>query len=509
MNPSSARRLSIATLVSAICASSMGFLSPSMINVASPSIQSQLGASGPQLLWIANSETLMLACFILVGGALGDRFGRKRVFALGIITYAVAAFFCALINSVQLLIALRVLQGIGGALMIPGSLALIAANFEAGRRGSAIGIWSAATSATILMAPIIGGSLVNAGLWRGVFIIHIPLALAALIPLLWVPESRNPQQQKLDWLGVALITFALFLISYGAIEAGRTTLNSRTALPILIGVALFILFILLEAKIANPILPLRLFRSRQFFGANLFTIFLYGALQSTLFLFILNLIQIQNYNPVFVGIAVLPSTLLLVLLSPLAGRIADRIGTRPLLFLGALLVGLGMAGLALAGVTQGSEDYLRSYLAPMIFIGLGMSMVVSPLSTAVMNSSDSQLVGTASGINNAISRAAGVLAIAIIGALMLSLYSGAIRNQVELLSLEQHLKTEIITQAAELGNAQVSEQVPAQLHTTVEDIFRQSFVQGFRWVALIGGGLCWLSALVALLFISRKGRLPS
>ncbi len=500
----SSRRLSIATLVSTICASSMGFLAPSMVNVASPAIQSNLGADGPQLLWIANSETLMLACLILVGGALGDRFGRKRVFALGTITYATAALLCAFTNSVQLLIGLRVLQGIGGSLMVPGSLALIAANFEEKRRGGAIGIWSAATSAAILVAPIIGGSLVNAGLWRGVFLIHIPLALASLISLLWVPESRNPHRQKLDWIGVAFITLSLFLISYGAIEAGRTALNSRTLLSILIGLAFFIFFILLEAKIAHPILPLRLFRSRQFFGANLFTIFLYGALQSVLFLFILNLIQIQNYNPVFVGIAVLPSTLLLVLLSPWMGRMADRIGTRPLLFLGALLVGSGMIGLGLVGVTQGSEDYLRSYFVPMILIGLGLSMVVSPLSTAVMNSSDQQLVGTASGINNAISRAAGVLAIAVIGSLMLSLYGGAIRNQVAALSLEPNLKAEIIAQATELGNAQVPESIPIQLQNSVQDLFQQSFVQGFRWVALIGGGLCWLSAIAALLFISKR-----
>ena len=502
------RMRAVGVLLSTIFASSMGFLSPSMINIAGPSIQEVLGASAPQLLWIANGETLMLACLILVGGALGDRYGRKRIFGIGVVIFTCAAFLCGLTGSVWALIALRVVQGIGGAMMIPGSLALIAANFDESKRGGAIGIWSAATSASILGGPIVGGALVNAGLWRGVFFIHVPLAVVALIPLLiWVPESRDEdKKQRLDWLGVVLVTGALFLISYGAIEAGRTSLDIRTALFIVAGLVLFALFILLESKSSNPLLPLRIFRSRQFLGANLFTVFIYGALQSTLFLYVLNLIQIQNYNPLFVGLAILPSTAQLVVLSPLAGKLADRFGTRPLLSLGAFITGIGMIGLGFPGVTAGSVDFWRSYFVPMLCIGFGMSMVVAPLSTSVMNSSDPQLVGTASGVNNAISRAAGVLAIAVIGALMLTLYSGSIATAIAPLDLGTDASERVLAEAQNLGNAQVPEGVPERARAAIEDIFRQSFVKGFRRVAFVGGALSWLSALIAVVFVQSKSK---
>ena len=309
-------------LFATVLASSMAFIDGSALNVALPVLQHDLGASGTELLWIVNGYALLLAALILLGGSLGDHYGRKRVFGLGIALFATASFFCGIAPSTGFLIAARAVQGSGGALMVPGSLALISASFGPTRRGRAIGTWGAFSTLTTVGGPIIGGFLASAGLWRGVFFINLPLAVLALVALAAkVPESRDPSLSRaLDGPGAALATVGLAGVTAGFLEAPQLGWTDPLILLALIGgVAALVAFVVVEARSPHPLVSLHLFRSRTFSGTNLMTLFLYGALGGALVFFPLNLIQVQGYDPAIAGFAFLPFAILLIALSRWAG----------------------------------------------------------------------------------------------------------------------------------------------------------------------------------------------
>jgi EmrB/QacA subfamily drug resistance transporter len=409
-------------LAATILGSAMAFIDGSVVTIALPRMQVELGAGFAALQWVVNGYTLMLGAFLVVGGGLGDRLGRRRIFLLGLSAFAAASILCAAAPDAPTLIGGRIVQGLAAAAMVPQSLAIISATFPNDMRGAAIGVWAGASAVTTALGPPLGGLLIDSLSWRAAFWINIPLAAAALwLTLRGVPESRDPQAGgPLDWPGAALAAFAL-----GAATLGLTLLGGPAGGAFLGGACIFagLLAILpltfVERRAANPVVPPALFRSRVFAGMNVVTLLLYGSLSGVLFLLPFALTGLRGLSAAEIGLTMLPLGLLIGVFSRPAGAAADRYGARPFVAGGALLVGAGCVGLSLplAGFASG-------VLLPIVLLALGMAAAVSPLTTAVMNSAPDAQSGAASGVNNAASRLAGLLAVALLGALASYLFAG-------------------------------------------------------------------------------------
>ena len=501
--PTSGRAVLLATILGA----SMVFIDSTALNVALPALQRDLQATGTDLLWISNAYTLLLASGILVGGSLGDHYGRKRVYMIGIALFAAASLVSGLSPSAGFLIAARVVQGAGGALMVPGSLALISANFDANSRGRAIGLWSSFAALTTIVGPVLGGFLASRGLWRGVFFLNLPLALLALVTLrLRVPESRDETlTRRLDYAGAALATLGLAGLTYSLTEVpSRGWSNPIILVTFIGGVAALAAFIVVERRTPEPMVPFHLFRSRTFTGTNLMTLFLYGALYLNIFFVPLNLIQVQGYSEAVAGFTLLPFAILLTLLSRWSGGLVDRYGPRLLLTIGPAIVGVGFASLALPGLTLGPSDYWLTFFPAYLVLGIGMGITVAPLTTAVMGSVSSSHAGIASGVNNAVSRIAGVLALATIGAAALLLFSNALITRSAALNLSTADQAALQAEASKLGGAQAPASLPPAQRGPVQQAIKLAFVDTFRVVMLIGAAMAWLSAALAWLVVDRR-----
>ena len=406
-------------LIATILASAMGFIDGSVISIALPAIRLSLNATLADAQWISNGYMLFMASLILIGGAAGDRFGLRRVFSGGILLFMLASLACALAPTSLLLILARAVQGVGAAFMVPGSLALIAKAYPRDQRGKAIGIWATAASLTTILGPVIGGFVLTAlgpWSWRLVFAINLPLGLGALL-LLWlrVPADAPAQGRRLDWFGGVLITVALLLIALGLTgEDGEGSVPQASQILSYcgVGVVLVIAFLIWEARNKAPMLPLRLFANRGFSGANALTFALYFSLAAISFYLPMTLIAGWGVSPAEVAISFLPIGIFLTLLSRVSGGLADRFGPAPLIAGGATLVAIAFAGLAL---TAPLRSLWFAVLPLMSLMGIGMGFVVTPLSTAVMTTVEDSDTGTASGVNNAVSRVAGLLAVAIMG----------------------------------------------------------------------------------------------
>lgn len=402
-------------LAATIIASAMAFIDGSVVSIAIPAIQSSFGADIQALQWVVNSYLLFLGALILVGGGLGDRIGRRRIFQIGIVIFAVASLFCAVVPNIESLIVARALQGVGAALLVPQSLAIIAANFPKDVRGRAIGTWAAASAATTSLGPPLGGFLIDTLSWRAVFWINLPLSVLALwLAWKYVPESRNERASgAIDWRGSVIA-----IIAVGSLTYGLSRLSESDASLLIIGVAIVVglagvvYFANVESRADNPIAPPSLFRSRVFTIVNIVTIFLYGALSGVLFLLPFDLLAVRDLTASEAGLALLPIGIIIGVFSRVAGGLADTYGARILLVLGSFIVGIGCFGFALV-----EEDFWLGALLPIVVLSTGMAIVVSPLTTAVMNSAPDEKSGAASGVNNAASRLAGVLAIAVFGAI--------------------------------------------------------------------------------------------
>jgi len=492
-------------LAATILASSMAFIDQTALNIALDALQSDLKASGAQILWTVNAYLIFLSALLLVGGSLGDHLGRKRVFMLGIVIFTLASVACGVAPSVQVLIGARAVQGVGGALMVPGSLAIIAALFGS-KRGQAIGTWSAASSLMTIVGPILGGVLVANGLWRGIFLINVPLAIVSLVILYFkVPESHDTSSTKaLDYPGAALATLGLGGIAVGFIEMPENGLAAPQVLgALVIGVASLLAFLYVEWRSTHPMMPLSVFKSPTFSGTNIMTLFLYGALASALLFFPLNLIQIQGYPEEAAGFALLPFALLLVVMSRWAGGLADQYGPRLLLTIGPSIVGLGFLALSLPGITNGVSDYWTSFFPSAVLIGVGMGVTVAPLTAAVMGSVASQQAGVASGVNNFVARSANVFAVAMVGSVALVTFGSYLDTRSADLALSAEARSALAAEAPNLGKAAVPPGLSAEQSATVQRAIDLAFVDTFRLVNYIAAGMAFLSALLAFLLVEK------
>jgi EmrB/QacA subfamily drug resistance transporter len=493
-----------AVLTATILASSMAFVDGTVVHVALPAVQADLGAEFSQLQWIVNGYTLMLGALLLAGGSFGDQVGRRRVFASGIALFALASEACALAPNVSWLIASRVAQGIGAALLVPQSLAIIAASFPRSVRGGAIGIWAAFSALTTSAGPAIGGLLIDAVSWRAVFWINLPLAaLALFLNLRRVPESRSAERERIDWLGAALATLGLGAMTYALTRwpnaAGGLPADVLAAL--VAGIAAAMLFVRVERRVPSPLVPPALFRSRDFTVLNVMTLLLYAALSGALFLLPYNLIQLQDYSAAEAGLALVPLGVVIAVLSRYSGRVADRGGPRPPLIAGAVLVAGGCAALALPGI---GGSYLGTFFVPILLISVGMGIAVSPLTTAVMNAVPDQRAGSASGINNAASRIAGLIAVALSGALATAVFSHALQAEMAPLQLPGALERQLLGDAQRLAQLTVPAAIEGGVRVTVELAIDRAFVDAFRAAVLLNASLAGVAAALAVLVGRRK-----
>jgi EmrB/QacA subfamily drug resistance transporter len=495
-------------MVSAILASAMAFIDSTALNVVLPSLQKSLNATGADLFWLLNAYLLMLASLILIGGSLGDKLGRKKIFITGIAIFIIGSAACGMAPGISLLIAFRIIQGIGGALMIPGSLSLISSSINEKERGKAIGTWSAITTVVTMGGPILGGALADAGLWRFIFFINVPIGLAALL-ILWlkVDESRDTDgDQSIDTPGAVAIAIGLALLTFGFLRVPAVGWHNPQVYFSLAGGAIFFTaFIFIEQKSKHPMMPLQLFRNLTFSGANLLTLFLYAGLGSGMLFLSLNLVQVQGYSQLQSGLTFLPFTILMIAIARFAGGLADKYGPRRLLILGPALAGLGLLILSFVKQTNGASDYWTTFFPGIIVFGLGMSFTVAPLTAAVMGSVSNHLSGTASGVNNALSRIANVFANAIFGALAVLLFSGALQTEIKGLPVNIKDKQEITAEAVNLGNAKVPPNISSPESITIEKAYHSAFIHAYQSIMQISAALGFLGALMAFVFIKDSG----
>jgi len=493
-------------MVSTIMASGMAFIDGSALNVVLPSLQEKLNATSAELFWILNSYLLILASLVLVGGALGDSYGRKKVFMYGIVIFIFGSALCGFSPSVGFLITFRAIQGVGGALMIPGSLSLISSSINENERGKAIGTWSSITTMVSVGGPVLGGFLGDHGLWRYIFFINVPIGIAALW-ILWkkVRETEIRAQQSIDFAGGFLLAAGLALLTFGFLRAPEIGFgNWQSFGALLLGSVFLITFLIVEWKSSQPMMPPELFRNPTFSGVNLLTLFLYAGLNAAMLFMSLNLVQIQGYSQMQSGMTFVPFTIVMVLVSRFAGTLADKHGPRWLLIFGPVTVGIGMFVLSFIGQTPGPKSYWFTFFPGILIFSTGMAFTVAPLTTAVMTSVKSRYAGTASGVNNAISRVSNVLANAIFGSLALVLFTSALESQLVDSRFSQREKSEILAQAANLGNAKVPLIIEAKNRAQVSRDFHESFIASYQNIMMLASGLCFAGSLVAVFFVRNK-----
>lgn len=401
-------------LAATILGSGMVFLDMTVVNVATRRIGDEFHASFGALQWVLNAYTLTLASLILLGGSLGDRLGRRRVFLVGTVWFAAASLLCAVAPNIEILIAARALQGIGGALLTPGSLAIISATFASGDRAAAVGAWSGLAGVSTAVGPLLGGWLVQDFSWRWAFAINLPIAAAVIfIGLRHVPETRAERvPPRPDVVGTVLVAAALGGVTFGTTQAGTTGWTGIAWLTTVGGIVVGAAFVAVEMKSAQPLVPLKLFANRTFTATNVMTVLTYAALSAVLFVLVLHLQVAARYGPLAAGLATLPVTVIMLLFSSRSAALADRIGPRVQLVAGPLLAAAGLALQLRIDPTH--RDYFVDVFPGVVVFGIGLTALVSPLTATVMSSAPGDQVGIASGVNNALSRVGGLLAIAVL-----------------------------------------------------------------------------------------------
>jgi len=486
-------------LAATILGSSLAFIDGTVVNVALPALQATLHADIVDVQWVVESYGLFLGALMLVGGSFSDVFGRRLMFVLGVTMFAIASAACGVAMGIHQLIIARSIQGVGAAFLVPGSLAIISASFDERTRGQAIGTWSGFTAITTAIGPVLGGWLIQHASWRWVFFINLPLAVLVVAISLWrIPESRSAIARRIDWLGALVGTVGLGGFVFGFVES--TNLGWRNPLvfgSLIVGIASVVGFVLVESKVRSPMVPLTLFRSRNFSGANLLTLFLYAAIGIFFFLFPLNLIQVQGYSAAATGAAVLPLILLMFALSRWSGGLVARYGPRAPLIIGPLIAAAGFAVFALPSA---GSNYWKAFFPAIVVLGFGMAVTVAPLTTVVMSSVDQDHAGTASGLNNAVARIASVLAIAVFGIVMVRAFDFRLGDELTNLGLSSEIFREIQSRAIKLAGLELPSNLDASTAAAIRSAINYAFIFGFRLIMLICTGLAAASSVVAWLF---------
>jgi EmrB/QacA subfamily drug resistance transporter len=494
-------------LAATIIGSSLAFIDSTVVNVALPALQTSFHATVTDVQWVVESYGIFLGALILVGGSLGDRFGRRLIFVGGVAIFALASVACGIASNVHQLIVARSVQGVGAALLVPGSLAIISTSFDEKSRGQAIGTWSGFTAITTAIGPVLGGWLVQHASWRWVFFINLPLAAAVIAISLWrVPESRSATAGHIDWLGALLATLGLGALVVGFIESASLGWQHPAVLiALIVGCGCLVLLLFVEAHVTSPMVPLALFASPGFSGANLLTLFLYAAMGIFFFLFPLDLIQVQGYSATATGAAMLPLILLIFFLSRWSGGLVSRYGARLPLIIGPLVVAVGFV---LFTVPSAGGDYWKAFFPAVIVLGLGMAITVAPLTTVVMNSVSQDRVGAASGINNAVARIAGVLAIAVFGIVMVHTFSSRLNQNLAHLFLPPNVLEVIQSGEIKLAGLPVPMGLSPATSAAITKSIGDAFVFGFRIVMLLCAGLSVASSAIGWLMIPKDSLLP-
>jgi EmrB/QacA subfamily drug resistance transporter len=460
--------------------------------LALPALQRALGATIAELQWVVEAYALFLAALLLVGGSLGDFYGRRKIFLAGTILFAGASAWCGLAPGIGQLIAARSLQGVGGALLVPGSLALISASFPTEKRGRAIGTWSGFTAITASIGPVLGGWLVQHGSWRWVFFLNLPLALVVVLVCAWrVPETRDTAEAgaRLDWIGALLATVGLGGVVFALIEwaRGGWVVSAAGGIGLLALAGLLVA----EKRAAAPMVPFALFRSRNFSGANLLTLFLYCAIGGVLFFLPLDLIQVQHYSATEAGAAFLPLILLVFLLSRWSGGLVARFGARTPLIVGPLIAAAGFALFALPPV---GRSYWTMVFPAVVVLGFGMAISVAPLTTVVMGAVPPERVGAGSGINNAVSRVASLLAVAVLGLVLSIHFNGNLDRRLDAMGLSSEARARVDAQRGKLAAIESSD-------PRIQAAVAGAFLSGYHLVQWIAVVLAVLSAASAATII--------
>jgi len=482
------------TLVATVIASSMTFIDGTVVNVALPALQTELHATITSVQWVIEAYALLLGGLILVGGSMGDQFGRKRVFLAGVVVFTLASIGCALAGSTNALIAWRAVQGAGAAFLVPGSLAIISATFDEADRGRAIGTWSGFTSITTALGPVIGGWMIEHVSWRAAFFLNVPLAaVVVILSSRFMNESRDDSRtSSVDWAGASLGIIGLGGVVFALLEWPNRGAGSPLVLTTAaIGVASLAALLVVERRVAAPMLPLQLFASRTFTLANALTLLLYGALGVVFWLVPLNLIQVQHYSATATGAALLPFPILMFVLSRWSGGLVARVGSRLPLTVGPVISAVGLGLFALPGI---GGSYWRTFFLPITVLGCGLSVVVAPLTTTVMSAVEAQHAGVASGVNNAVSRVAGLIAIAVFGVLLVQTFDVRVRPELDRLVLPTSARTALDQELPKLAGADVSV-VAAPARVGVSRAIDRAFVSSFDVVMLAAAAVAAIAAV--------------
>ena len=494
------------TLVATILASSMTFIDATVVNVALPALQADLHATITDVQWVIEAYALFLGALILVGGSMGDQFGRKRVFLLGVAFFAAASVMCGFAASARVLIIGRALQGVGAAFLAPGSLAIISATFDDSERGAAIGTWSGFSAITTAAGPVLGGWMIDHISWRAVFFMNVPLAIVVmLLSLRFMDESRDESRNAAtDWTGAVLSVIGLGGIVFGLLE--WTPLGPGHPLVIgslVIGVLSLPCLLLVEHRSANAMMPLHLFRVRSFLFSNILTLLLYAALTVIFFLVPLNLIQVQHYSATKAGAALLPFPVIMFVLGRWSGGLVARVGSRLPLTVGPLIAALGFALYARPGV---GGSYWTTFFPAVTILGIGMAIVVAPLTTTVMNAVDRSHAGVASGINNAVARVAGLLAIAVFGVVMARTFATRVAPRLDRVGLAPEVRAATDRQLVKMTGAELDSVVALQpsQRAAVREAIDGAFVSTFRLLMLMAAALALLSAVAGAAIRKRE-----
>jgi EmrB/QacA subfamily drug resistance transporter len=492
-------------LIAAIGGSGMVFIDGTAVNVALPTLQRDLNADAASLQWVVEGYSLVLSAFILIGGALGDRFGRRLMFLLGVGLFAAASLLCALSQNMLELNTARCLQGLGGAFATPGSLALISAAYDGPGRGKAIGTWSGFSSLTAAIGPLLGGWLTQTYSWRWVFLINVPIALFIIVvSLLRVPESRDAHAAKhVDVLGAVLATSGLGLITYGLISLQGSSENTVALLACAAGVVISGLFVFYESRVPGPMVPLDIFKNRAFSGANFYTLFLYAALGGSLFFVPFDLQYVQGYTPLEAGAALLPFVAIMFVSSRWSGGLVDRIGARLPLIVGASVAAAGLVAYAFTGM---DHSYWVSFFPATVIFACGAALFVTPLTTTVMNALPTERAGIASGVNNAVARVAGVLAIAVLGIVLIGNFYAGFDRTIARQSLAPATVTALHAHRDRLTTLKAPEGTAPRDEQRVTQVLRRSYANAFRDAMFVGAALCLIASVIAALTIAPNVR---